>query len=221
MTRKVVIFVATCLLTITAIGQTMTSIFRQLPSECTPQLTATERDILLKNGSYTIPGGDSIETTQYSIDTLGAKDYLRYEFNFTTGQAGFIAFELKSLRTTDGRRLIIFSRCGGMKRAYNQQEIKIYELKNATLIEDSKNKLLPLTISITNFLKKETPDKVKSKIEQSVSSCYDLKPETPNELEFAIFPQSPLGNEDEWILGYAITFTWTGNSFTRKIAIEK
>ena len=221
LTRKASIFLISYLLTISAFGQTMTSIFRQLPPECTPELTIMERYILLKNGDYIIPGGDTIETIKYSIDTLEAKDYLRYEFNFSTGQAGFIAFELKSFRTTDGRRFIIFSRCGGMNRAYDQQDIKIYELKNNILIENSKQKLLPLTINITSFLKKETPDTIKTKIEQSVSGCYDLKPETTNEIEFGIFPQYPLYNDDQWILGYTIVFTWTGSTFDRKIMTEK
>jgi hypothetical protein len=205
------------LLTASVYGQTMVAIFRELPPDCTPDLSTSERDSLLVNGEYIMPDGDSIETTKYDIDTSTAKNYLRYEFSFTTGQSGFIIFELRSFSTIDGGRIIIFSRYGGLSRAYEQQDLKVFRLKNHILLEDTKQTLLPETINTVAFMKKNIPEKIKKKIEQAVNSCYDLNPEGSRGIAFTIFAQSPIDEYEQWVRGYTMYFTWNGVSFDKKI----
>jgi hypothetical protein len=205
---------------VTSYCQTIKSIFRQLPIECTPDLNNKEKEILLQKHSYTIPGGDSIETVNYTIDDM-SKDYMQYEYSFTTGQNGFNIYELKVFKSLNGSDIIIFSTYGGTRASFFQNDLKIFYLKNGHLVEDKKQRLLPQSISIDHFLKKKTPDSIKKIIEQAMSTSYFLTSERKKSIEFTIYPEYPLKEYEKWILGYSFIFTWTGNKFIRKINLEK
>ena len=202
-----------------SLAQTMTSIFRQLPIECTPGLSGKQRDTLIIKGDYILPG-DSLETVKYSIDTSGTKDYLRYEYNFTTGQSGFIVFELRRFQKENGKKFIVFSRYGGLRHNYYQHELKIFDIENDCLTENASQALLPREVGINNFVKEQTPEATEIKIEKAVSSCYQLYPEVESQIEWAIFPEYS-HEYDQFVLGLTLTFTWTGNSFERKLKTEE
>jgi hypothetical protein len=198
----------------------MSSIFRQLPEICTPELSHKQRDTLLKEGKYILPGGDSDETVEYTIDTSENNDYLSYEYNFTTGQNGFIVFALRRFQKSDGESIVIFSRYGGMKRAFGQQDLKFFDIKEHSLSEINASQFLPDSISIEQFVKKQTPDSTKARIRNGCSSFYNLYTDKLNQIEFDIYPEYSLDEFEKWIISYTVTFTWTGNSFINQLKKE-
>jgi hypothetical protein len=197
-------------------GQSTVTFFRLLPPDCTPDLNAKEKNALLRKGTYTIPGGDSIETIQYTIDTTESKNYLRYEYGFTTGQRGFVVFELRKLLRKNGEPLLIFSRYGGAPAAYDQHELRLFSYKSGKLAEINNN-LLPKEIDIQDFLETGTPDSIKNKIESYVNITYDLYPNVKNAVSMRLFQQVFLNDYENYLVGTELLFTWDGNTFSRKI----
>ncbi len=200
----------------TSYGQSMSTLFRQLPLECTPELSYKERDSLLRNQKYTIPGGDTVETTMYSIDTSQSKDYLRYEYTFITGQSGFIVFELRRLKKENGKTFIVFSRYGGTTYSFSQHELRVFDIINYSLKENKTQTLLPKVVEINTLLKNQTPDNIKSNINESISSSYDLYPSLENQIFWRISSNYPSENE-EWTVRNQLVFSWDGNRFNTEI----
>ena len=201
-------------------GQSMTEIFRLLPEDCTPELDLRQRDTLLQTGTYILPGGDSLETIEYELDSSGFSDYLRYGFHFTTGQNAFLSIELRKFKKDDGGILIVYSRVSGMLRAYDQHDILIFDYKDSKLVQ-GKQRLLPIEIPIKEFLKKGTPDSIAKKIKSYVMATYSLHPENPRSISFTLYPGAPLGDMEKYLLSDSMSFTWNGRSFTRKLVLQK
>ena len=198
-------------------SQTMQSIVRQLPIECLPDLNIKQRDVLLKKSFLELPDGDSLERVQYELDTPVLKNYISFGLSFPTGQAGFTNFELKRFKTISGSSLIIFSKYGGARSLYSQDTLKIFMLNNGKLMENKGQNLLPQSISFNDFLKKQTPDSIRKKIESYSNSCYYLNREKSKEIEFNL--STPFMSEEleKWLLGDTFIFTWNGKSFKRKL----
>lgn len=133
-------------------SQSMTDIFRLLPADYTPGLNSKQKDTLLMKREYTLPGGDSLETIKYKIDSLGFSYYLEYNYSFTTGQRGFLQFELRKFIRKDGSILIIYSRYGGVPVDTHQQGLIAFEYKNNKLFL-SKQNLLNKKVAINYFEK--------------------------------------------------------------------
>ncbi len=190
-------------------GQSMEEIFRILPSEYTPKLTASSKDSLLQFGLYTIPGGDSIETMKclYTSDT----NQIQLEYNFSTGQSGFIRIELGKFKNIEGETVIVFSKYGGLSRSFNQHKLLTFDYFKGRLILNKKLGL-PETIPTKEFLKDDFPDSLKShKI--VLSSSYDLNPEEFNSIAYEIYPQTQkLAN---WVKTYTFLFIWSGEEFIK------
>jgi len=201
-------------------SQSMAEIFRLLPSDCTPELDSKQRDTLLKNGEYILPGGDSMETVKYTISTSGSPSYLQYEYSFTTGQRGFLAFELKKFTRKDGSILFVFSRYGGVPVDAHQQELIVFDYKNKRLIPNKENLLLK-EVPIKHYLKNNPPDSIVSKIKNVMNSSYSLNSENPNSISFNLFPVVPFEELQKYILGHTISFTWDGKKFVKKLIIYK
>lgn len=216
--KSIVILITFYLFVNDAYGQSLITIFKHLPLDCTPELSKKQKDTLLLQGEYILPGGDSIETVKYTIDTtLIKKGYLSYEYNFTTGQNGFIAFELRRFRRANGTLIFVYSRYGGMLRAFEQQDVIIYELKNGKLVINNDG-LLPSEIPIKDFFIKDTPKDIIAYASKYVNQSYSLYPDNSSSISYTIDPQFP--NEEEnkkYILGYTIVFTWNGNRFIKKL----
>ena len=210
------LLLAPCLLR----SQTIAEIFKMLPASCSPEINQKQRALLLKRGEYTIPGGSSQETVKYVLDSI-SKNYMQYEYIFTTGQRGFNSYEVKRFKKTNGEDFILFSNYGGMRASFFQNELKVFYLRNNKLIEDTQQKLLPQTLDIGEFLKRETPDSIRTEIEEGVSTSYSLGGKGLNQIEFSIFPEMPLDNYEPWIVGYTFIFTWTGKMFTKKMISGK
>jgi len=221
MIKSLLIFVLTIPFYFSTFGQSLTFFFKKLPADCTPELTAGQRDSLLQKLDFVIPGGTSTETVKYEIDTSNAKNYLRYEYSFTTGQKGFISFELRKFTKVDGQSFLVLSRYGGLSRAYIQQDLKIFTIKNNNLVEETSQKLLPKNLPLNKFIKKEAPDAAKKRIESAVNFRYDLLTEKQNESEFTMFPQSPIEQDEKWVIGYSYLFIWTGKTFDQKLISNK
>ena len=201
-------------------GQSMTEIFRLLPADCTPELDSNQRDTLLKNGEYILPGGDSMETVKYTIDRTASPFYLHYVYDFTTGQRAFLSFELKKFTRKDGSILFIFSRYGGVPVDAQQQELIVFDYKNKKLIPNKENLLLK-EVPIKHYLKNNPPDSIVSKIKNVMNSSYSLNSENPNSISFNLFPIVPFEELQKYILGRSISFTWNGKKFVKKLIIYK
>ena len=197
----------------------MTEIFHLLPADCTPELDSKQKDTLLKNGEYALPGGDSMETLKYTISSMGSPFYLQYEYSFTTGQRGFLAFELKKFTRKDGSILIVFSRYGGVPVDAHQQELIVFDYKNKKLIPNKENLLLR-EVPIKYYLKNNTPDSVTSKIKNIMNASYSLNSENPNSISFNLFPVVPVEQLEKYILGDSMSFTWNGKAFIRKLVLQ-
>jgi hypothetical protein len=218
MNTKTIAFIIalTILMKINVIAQTMTSIFKLLPAECTPNLNNEQKKTLLKNGSYTMPGGDSTDTQQYTIDTIQSADYLSYVYDHTTGQRGFNVFELKRFNLEAGGYLIVFSRFGGAPVTFSQQDLKIFTFKNNVLIENKKQRLLPRGIKLDEFLAKQTPVDSRKTLNQNYCDAFELKPGKADELEYQIsFPMYELKEDEKWVIAEAVVFKWNGHSFDK------
>jgi len=198
----------------------MAEIFRLLPSYCAPELDSKQRDTLLKNGEYILPGGDSMETVKYTIDTTRSPFYLHYVYDFTTGQRGFLSFELKKITRKDGTILIIFSRYGGVPVDAHQQELIVFNYKNKKLIPNKENLLLK-EVPIKYYLKDNTPDSIASKIKNVMNASYSLNSEDPNSISFDLLPVVPLEELEKYILGDSMSLTWDGKKFVKKLILYK
>ena len=103
------------IISLSAFSQSMVSIFRMLPANCTPGLDLKAKNILLKKGTYILPGGDSVETVQYEIDTTHTDDYIYFGSSFTTGQNGFDEFQIRKFTRTN---IIITARNADIKTGW-------------------------------------------------------------------------------------------------------
>ncbi len=211
--REVLTILMLCGFYLTANSQTMASLFLMLPSECTPELNIDERKILLQNGEYIIPGGDSLETVEYAMDTTSSINCLFYEFYFTTGQRAFITFELRKFKKNNGKEILVFTRCGGLAASYEQQDVRVFDIQKNYLKVNSSN-LLPKNIALSKFIKKETPDSIKTKLGQSINACYELISTDSKNIEYRVFQQTDMAND--WIVCNAFEFVWNGSKFIMK-----
>jgi hypothetical protein len=193
-------------------AQDKRAIFKMLPLDCTPELSKSERDSLLHYGIYILPGGDSIETVRYVLDTTGDAGYFNYGYSYTTGQNGFLFFEILNLSRSDGGRLILFSRVGGVPRMFHQQEVRSFNLLNGELAENKK-KLLPSSINLRHFVSAATPDSILSHIDNFVSYSYDFHIEAPNTIKFTVLFDDVI---TPYIVRDTVYFKWKGRKFIRK-----
>jgi len=217
MTKYFLVFLLPFVISNTTFGQSLTYFFNKLPADCTPDLTVSQRDTLLQKLEFIVPGDDSMQIVKYDIDTSKAEFYLRYEYSFTTGQRGFISFELRKFTKDNGQSFVVFSRYGGTPHAFAQHDLKIFTINNNNLIEESSQNLLPKNMPLNMFIKSETPDQSKKRIAVAVDCRYDMTPDKQNEIEFEIYPQTPLEQDEKWVIGYSYTYTWTGKAFERKL----
>ncbi|MCC6371293.1 MAG: hypothetical protein IT236_09840 [Bacteroidia bacterium] len=195
-------------------AQNMAAIFKLLPLDFTPELSQTQKDSLIKYGEFIIPGGDSTNTTKYSID-LSDKDYLFCNYYFTTGQKAFFIIELRRFICADGRQVIVYSKYGGMQKVYSQAELRFFYVQKNVLKEDFNQKILPPEVTVTRFIKKETPDSIKKQIKNAVNDFYDLNPTDKNELSFRISLMYT-NDFEKYLTGDKLTFVWNGTRFVRK-----
>lgn len=196
-------------------SQSLADVFKLLPLECTPELSYKQRDTLLMDGAYTLPVKDSLEIVEYTIDTESDSNYIRYDYNFTTGQTAFIVFELRKFKTGDGKVFIVFSRYGGLPTAFEQNALKIYYPESDTLREFKHQKLLPEAVDVEDFLKPGTPNSIKTKLHDMVSCSYDLSP-AEDEVYIRLVNQTETGEDEKWIASYIYAFTWNGKVFKKR-----
>jgi len=188
-------------------GQTIEELFSVLPSEYTPYLSITGKDSLLKFKTYTIPGGDSVETLEVTFSEEVDVDFIRLDYLFTTGQNGFISIQLRKFVKNNGDVVLVYSRHSGMKRAFDQYELLTFDnLKGQLFL--IKNLGLPETTPIRLFLKSNSPESLNS---MTLSTGYDLNPDLPNSVEYYLYPETDF---DNWIEKDKIIYTWDGNKFT-------
>lgn len=203
-------------ISLNAFSQSMVSIFRMLPVNCTPDLNLKAKNILLKSGTYILPGGDSVETVQYEIDTTHTDDYIYFGSSFTTGQNGFDVFQIRKFKRANGKSFIIFSQYAGVKIEFSQRQLRVFNIENNRLIE-SKEPLLPKNIEIVDFLEKDIPDSIRQSIMSNASTSYNLDRNSKNAIGFRIFFYGGNDEYEKYLKGNVILFTWNGSSFIKEI----
>ena len=197
----------------------MSSIFKLLSPDCTPELNSLQRDSLLQNKEYIIPGGDTLETTKYELEIDEDKQYLIYNNYFTTGQQGFLTYEVRKFKKTDGSWLIVLSGYGGMKRAFDQLQVIAYKFQSNRLIKINEQ-VLPEKIDINIFLKANTPDSISKKIASCSSCSFYFSPDLENAIVYRMFPECVGQEFEQYLLGDAVLFSWTGETFKQEKIIH-
>lgn len=192
-----------------ALGQTIQEIFKALPLSYTIELSSEAKNLLIEEGNYTLPIGDSLETMR--VDYLAAKDYIKLQYYFTTGQSGFFVIELKKFQKIDGAPIVVYSKFGGTPSAFEQHSLVTFDYKNGTL-QSNKTLGLPDAIETAVFLKENLPDSLKEE-KISISTSYNLNPEKSNQVEYEISPQSD--QFVPWIQTKKLTFEWNGHRFQK------
>jgi hypothetical protein len=193
-------------------AQDKRTIFKLLPVDCTPDLSKAERDSLLINRTYTLPGGDSTDTVQYSLDTTGDADFFSYGQYYTTGQRGFLHFEVLSLPRSDGGKVILFSRVGGAPFTFSQQELRVFNFSKGRL-KESKEKLLPVTVDPKHFLSAGTPDSIMKHIDNYISSSYDFAAGIKNTIAYQLLIDDAI---KRYVEREVVYFKWNGKKFVMK-----
>lgn len=192
-----------------ALGQTIQEIFKTLPLEYAPSLTIEAKDSLIEKGTYTFPDGDSIETMKASY--LAQEDYLRLTFYFTTGQNGFSVIELRKFQRLNDSLVVVYSKYGGGRWAYDQHSLFTFDYHNGTLLKNT-TLGLPETIETKGFLKENIPDSLKAD-ELTLNTSYDLNPEDCKCVRYQVNPT--LERYDPWIETKTISFIWNGERFIK------
>ncbi|MFD0998239.1 hypothetical protein ACFQ21_02935 [Ohtaekwangia kribbensis] len=190
----------------------MFDILKLIPQDL---LEGIDVDSLIKNKSYYPPDNTEEEIIKYTIavenDAIGV---LRIEMSFETGQRAFIIHELKRIEITDKEFLVVYSRVSGAPIVFAQSELQTYLFKNGILTK-TKDPLLPLTIGLADFLKRNTPDSLIQKYSQYSNHCYELIYEGRN-ICYVLYENFDLGNLDKsWLLGNKIEFVFRKRKFKR------
>jgi hypothetical protein len=209
MKKSTFILLLTICLSHGALGQTIQEIFKVLPLSYTLELSSETKNLLMEEGNYTMPNGDSLETM--SVDYLAAKDYIKLQYYFTTGQSGFIVIELRKFQKIDGSPIVVYSKFGGTPSAFEQHSLVTFDFKNGTLLAN-KNLGLPETFETGVFLKDNLPDGLKEE-KISISTFYNLNPGKSNQIDYEISPQND--QFDPWIETKKLTFEWNGRRFQK------
>jgi hypothetical protein len=210
--RTLTIALLFCVFIEYSFAQDKRAIFKELPLDCTPQLSKSGRDSLLRYGTYQLPDGDSIESVRYVLDTTGDAGYFNYKYSYTTGQNGFLFFEVLNLPRSDGGSLVLFSRIGGVPKVFHQQEVRWFNLLNGELVENKK-RLLPPSINLRHFLSSSTPDSIWAHIENFASYSYDFRIEVPNTIKFTVLFDDVV---TPFIVRNTVYFKWDGRKFSEK-----
>ena len=208
MKRQIIILLMLFSLIKLSFGQTIEELFKVLPSEYTPQLSATGKDSLLKFTTYTIPGGDSLDNEEIHL-TKNRDDFIQLNYEYTTGQNGFIQIELRKFKKKSGGAVLVYAKFGGMKMAFDQHSLLTFGYSKGRLYINN-NLGLPETIPQSAFLNTNLPDNAKS---QTLSTGYDLNSDKPNSIDYFIHPETD--EEVEWIKRERIIYTWDGNRFEK------
>ncbi|MCB0712339.1 MAG: hypothetical protein KDD67_08435 [Ignavibacteriae bacterium] len=190
-------------------GQTIQEIFKSLPSEYSLELTVEAKDSLMQYGTYTFPGGDSIETVQCDYHT--EKDFIEIVLSFTTGQRAFAVIQLKKFQKIDGSIVVVYAKYGGLPAAFDQHSLLTFDYVDDSL-KRNEHLGLPETIETSEFLKEDLPDSVEAdKI--TFNTSYDVNPLEANSIEYLIDPQT--SQFDDWIKTNRFSFRWNGETFEK------
>ena len=217
MTRKLILGLGLLLLTISDKGQSISDLFLQLPDTIVDNLTAKERAKIITNKSCHLSGNSKEEKVVYTLEENdSAKDFLRIEMTFESGQDGYETFELRSFDMQSGGKLVIYSNIGGAHDDYNQNKLIVFEYKNGKL-QPSKTSYLPKEIGIKDFIKPNTPTLLINKYKQNSCNAYNLRSEG-DDITYSLNDNNLYDNEfnSSYIRGNSIKFIWNGKKFERK-----
>src|SRR5258705_10599969 len=99
-------------------AQNISYFFKILPASYTEELNVNAKDSLLQGKNFYPADNDSLEVVVYKLEELDTKrNFLRIAMSFETGQAGYLVFELRSFKTTNGNVIVVFSNVSGTSRS--------------------------------------------------------------------------------------------------------
>ncbi len=198
----------------------MTSLFTRLPEDCTPGLKKNERKVLVKQHELVVaehlPHAKKT-AMDYSIDTV-TDNYLAYEYSNNKGEGSHADYEIKRFRTTGGKNILLFSKNSDTKSTANKFDLKAFTISDTSLIE-SKEDFLPRKLDYSVFLKKNTPDSVKTYIKRTSLCSFDLDMGATDKIMSYIVLESD--KDEKWLAGNIMLLQWTGNAFTGTLSFQK
>ncbi|WP_026965990.1 hypothetical protein [Algoriphagus terrigena] len=195
-----------------SVGQSMEEVFKSIPINYTPELSSGGKDSLIHFGVYTIPGGDTLSTMEIAV-TESKPDFIQFNLYFSTGQKMFSITEIRTFKKKDGSTIVVFAKSGGLQRAFDQYSLLTFEYSDGDVVL-SRELGLPETIAWNEFLKSNLPDSLKLQ-EMTLSTSYDLYPQTSNAIAYLLNPQTQQFND--WIGEVEFLYVWNGNKFERKV----
>lgn len=209
--KKLTIIILLSFLACVSQAQDILEVFKNFEFKCCSGITASVKDSLTINGEFIPNKQDTLESERYSLEFTG-KSFARLVMDFTTGQNGFYAVELKVIEKKDGNTLVVFSKYGGSIRMYEQHEIIVYDYINGIFTPSIEHNL-PQKLSIKEYIIQATPDSILSKLEGSYSYGADLSSKDPCEVYYFADIQNP--DYYMWLDRERIAYRWTGNKFEK------
>ena len=176
---------------------------------------------MIKNKKFYPPSNCDEEIIVFNLVELDSvKNFMRIEKSYESGQAAYTIYEIRSFNKTGGSQVVVFSTVCGANIMFGQNILETFEITDNKLVK-SKFEYLPTNIGIKDFVKKETPDSLILKYENSSSHSYNLgyfKENITYELnDFYLYNSE---RDSFYLLGNKIEFVWENDKFEKK-SIEK
>lgn len=208
--------------TVTTSDTSIAKMFLKIPfNKIWMDINVSGRDSLIKYKTYADPSGTSEESVEYTLTYIN-DSYLCYEMDFTTGQAGYVYYEMRKFRKKDGGYILVLSSYGGAPHAgYSQGAVKIFNVINGKLTENKGN-VLPENYDLSEFRKEDTPDSVWKKSVDGIDYRYNLSPQSHDKIVFNIEVDQEYNwpMNEKYLKGYSIEYTWNGETFSNKMILK-
>ena len=216
MTRKysILFLLFFCLIEHQMFSQEIVDIYKEIPEKLT-DLNARQKDSLFKYKKYVTPDSDSSSTIVYYIDTIDVQNnYLRINYRYTTGQAGWVKFEFR-LFESKSKKYLVASKIGGVRVSHQQDYLNIYMVNkdnSITLLKPS------WTINELEFFETYTGKDFLIANEGMFCFNYEIRPSAfPNGIAYTANPCYTLDSRIAEIQKKTIIkINWTGQDFVKE-----
>ncbi len=197
-------------------AQNIKYFFKKLPASYTKEFSAKTKDSLLEGKNYYPASNDGEEVIVYKLEALDIKkNWLRIEMNYESGQRAFETIELRSFKTKTGNSIVVFSDFSGVPHESWQNNLSVFTYTKAKKLTKIPSPGLITKISITDFLKSNTPDSIIKKYEGYFSINYELGYEG-NNIALNLYGELFIEVFNNWLVGDVIEFVWNGVRFIKQ-----
>jgi len=179
--------------------------FYALPLDLFSEMTVEGRYALVKNDEWTIPGGDSLEQTAYRLELVNDTT-ARILWTFTTGQRGFVAYELALFSSWSKWPVLVLSQYGGHPTAVEQQELEAFR-KEFGSWNDQADLSLPQVPAVETYFLVDSLNADQSVVEPPLGHFSFEE----NRIVYTIFPK--FHAQAERITKQKFIWQWNGKAF--------